>query len=164
MDDAQFLKILNTRYDLLEEFACLLLIQPLFLDDVIKKLSFGHVFGDQVELFWGLDDFIQLDDIGMSCQFQNLDLPRHSFNVNIFYDLMFFKYFNSYFFSCNIMHAQFDLAKGTLAYCLANLVMTDRLRLRLRLFLLFLRPVPWLGMVPVFALFCGSLYLVIYLI
>ena len=56
MDDAKLVKVFNTSYDLMEEFACLCLFDPLVLHDEVKELPSTRILHDQVELLWCLDN------------------------------------------------------------------------------------------------------------
>ena len=56
MDDAKLVKVFNTSYDLMEEFASLGLFDPLVLHDVVKELASTRILHDQVELLGGLDN------------------------------------------------------------------------------------------------------------
>lgn len=49
-------EILYARNEFLVKFACLLLRQPLMLDDVVKELPAGRVLHDHEEILLGLDD------------------------------------------------------------------------------------------------------------
>ena len=165
MHNAQLLQILNTRYDLLEELACLCLFQTLLFDDVIEQFALGYVFCDEVELLRRLNNLIKLNDIWMSGQLEDLDLSRDALDIDVLDDFVFLENLNSYFFTSDIVHAKLHLSKGAFAYRLAYSVMPDGLRLILSLVPTL---IPWLGVVLVFwfltSLFIvGILIIVIYL-
>ena len=63
------MEVLNSTYDLLEEFASFFLFELLLLHYVIKELSSTYIFHDEEELFWSFNDFEKLNDIGMTNEF-----------------------------------------------------------------------------------------------
>lgn len=91
----------------------------------------------------------------MSRKLEDFDLSGHAFNIHILYDFVLFQDFNSYFFACNIMHAELNLSEGALTDCLANSVVADRL-----CFVLAFVPtlIPRLGMMLVFWFFTRLLF------
>ena len=99
------MQVLNPRYYLLKKLAGFFLAQPLVLDNIVKKLTARNVLSDKIQLPGSLNDFIKLNNIRVSRQFQNLDFSGNSFNVNIFHNLMFFENFDCYFFAGDVMSA-----------------------------------------------------------
>ena len=87
MHDIQATDILNTSDDLLEESACLLLFDPLHLDDVVEKLTALSIFHNEVQLFLGLNDLIKLDNLRVSDNLQNVDLSGHALHIGNVNDL-----------------------------------------------------------------------------
>jgi len=60
------------------------------LDNKVEKFTVGNKFHDQVELFLGLNNFINLDHIWMMKLLQNLDLSTDSLHVLfVFYPRLF---------------------------------------------------------------------------
>ena len=60
------MNILDSTDDLFEHLAGLFLPHFLFIDDVVKKLSILHKFHDEEKMFGGLNDLIELNDVGMA--------------------------------------------------------------------------------------------------
>lgn len=81
VDDVQLVDIFYASVDLLEKLACLVFLEPSVRHNVVKELSAARVLHDQVELLGGLDDFIELDNVGVPDQLQNVDFPSHAFYV-----------------------------------------------------------------------------------
>ena len=73
--------VLNTAQKLLEELACLLLLDTLVLDDVVKELTSRGVLHDEIELLRSLDYLIQLHNMRMLNNFENMNFTRNSLNV-----------------------------------------------------------------------------------
>ena len=77
----ELMHVLNARNNLLVKLASFLLFKFCVLHYVIEKLPSTRVFHDEVELLGGLDDLIELNDVGVTNHFQDVDLPRHPLNV-----------------------------------------------------------------------------------
>jgi hypothetical protein len=85
------------------------------LDDVVKELPTWYVLSDEVELPGCLDDLVELNDIWMTCQFKNFNLPCHSLHINLFNNFVFFQDFNSYFFSSQVVSSKPYFPESALA-------------------------------------------------
>ena len=92
------MKVFNPANNLLEEFACLLLLQFLLLYDVVEQLATAHVLHDKKELFGCFDNLEQLDDIGMSDQFEDVNLACDSLYVGFFRYFPFLKDLHCYLY------------------------------------------------------------------
>ena len=95
MYNSEFMEILNTADDLLEEFARLSFLKLLFLDNIIEELTPRHKLHDQEELLRRLNDFKELDDVWVSDHFQDLNFSRHALHICISDDFALFKNFDS---------------------------------------------------------------------
>ena len=63
MADSNFMDVLNTRNDLLEKLAGVLLLESFSLHNVVEKLASTGKFHDQEQLPSGLNDLkVQLDE------------------------------------------------------------------------------------------------------
>ena len=111
MHDVQLVKILHSGDDLVKEFEGLRLLNTLVLDDVVEELASIRILHDKIELLWRLNDFVQLDDIGMANHLQNMDFPCNSLNIIDILDLVFFENFDRHSFTGKLMHTKFDLAE-----------------------------------------------------
>jgi hypothetical protein len=87
VNDAQLMQVLNAAYDLLEETASFNFLELLFLNDVVKKFSSADILHDQKELLGCLDNFEELDDVGVSDHFKDVDLACNPLHVCVFNDL-----------------------------------------------------------------------------
>lgn len=114
MADANPMYVLDAGDDLLKELACILLLQPFSLDDVIEELTTTRVLHDQKQLLRGLNYFIELNHIGVSHYLQNVNLARHTLHIGLVLDLVLLEYFYGYFLACKDMCAQAHLAKSAL--------------------------------------------------
>lgn len=148
MNNAQLVQVLDARDYLLEKLASFTFFEALVLDDVVEELTSRNVLGNQVKLPGSFNVFIQLDDVGVPDGLQYLDLSRHSFDVDILHNFMFFKDLNCHFFSSKVVLSYFDFTKGTFSYGLSKFIMADVLWLPIFLFATF----TWFfGMVSIFA-------------
>lgn len=84
------MQIIDSTNDLLKELAGLSLLHPLMLDNILKQLSPTRILHNQVQLLARLYDLIQLYYIGVSNQFQDMDLPRNSLHIRNFWDFVLF--------------------------------------------------------------------------
>ena len=98
MHDAQFMKVFNPANNLLEEFACLLLLQFLLLHDVVEQLAAADVLHDEKELLGCFDNLKQLDDVGMADQFEDVDFACDSLHVGLFRYFPFLKNLHCYLY------------------------------------------------------------------
>ena len=62
--------------------------------DVVEKLAAVVILHDHVQLFFGLDDLVKLDDVWMSDLLQDFDLSCDTFDILLIMDLIFFQNFN----------------------------------------------------------------------
>ena len=121
MDYFKLVQIVDSVNDLVKEPASLPLSQPkmktilLFLvRNIVKQLSSWTVLHNQKQVFGSLNYFVELNEIGMSYKFKDVDFPAHSFYIaNICY-LLFFQYFNRHFLLRQLMDGQFYFSKSTL--------------------------------------------------
>ena len=90
MHDPQLMQVLYTANYLLEELACLLFFELLLLDDVVEELAPTDVLHYQVQFLRGLDDLKKLDNVRVSDQFEDVDLPGYSLDVSLLGYLAFF--------------------------------------------------------------------------
>ena len=65
MDDRVFVAVVDGRDHLTDEKASLLLGEGLGLDDGVEKFTAGAKFHDQFEFGLCLEDFVQVDDVGV---------------------------------------------------------------------------------------------------
>lgn len=119
MADAALVNVLNARDELEVELACLLLGQPRVPDDVVKQLAAAAVFHDHVELLFGFNNLVKLNDVRMSDLLQNFDFSRDSFDILLIIDLVLLQDFDGHFLARKRMLAQLDLSKSSLAEMLA---------------------------------------------
>ena len=67
MNYAKLMEVLDSRDDLLVKLASLRFFQALVLDDVVEELSAWDILSDKVELLWRLNDFVELNNVGVPC-------------------------------------------------------------------------------------------------
>jgi hypothetical protein len=79
--DVQSVQVLHSIHDLLEEPACLVLLDSSLSHDVVEQLSSTSILHDQVEFLLGFNDLKELDDVGMSDLLQNVDFPSYSLHI-----------------------------------------------------------------------------------
>ena len=92
--DSTLVNVLDTRDELQVELAGLLFGEPGVSDDVVEELTAVAVLHDHIKLFFGLDDFVELDDVRVSHLLQDLDLTSDSLIVLLVMDFVFLEDFN----------------------------------------------------------------------
>ena len=80
------MNVFDTGYELLEVLACLILIKSLVLNDHIEELATLHELHDQIEILLGLDDLINLYNVGMVQLFENLNLSTNSLDILLLFN------------------------------------------------------------------------------
>ena len=94
VNDAQLVEVLDAADDLLEEFAGFGLLELLLLHDVVEELAPAHELHYQKQLLRRLNDFEQLDDVGMPDELQYVNFASHSLHVSISRDFALFEDFD----------------------------------------------------------------------
>lgn len=110
---------------LLKELASLLLWNSSFLHDVVEEFASTGVLHDQVKLARCLNDFIQLDDVGVSDQFEDVDFSRHSFNVSHVANAVLLEYFDRDVLFCQLVLPFAHLSKSAFSYFFLDVVVAD---------------------------------------
>ena len=91
------MNVLDAVYELMKHFPGFLFVDTFIFNDVVEKLALLHKLHNQKQLFGGLNDLIQLDEIWMSNKFENMNFACDSFDVGDFADFIFFQEFDCYF-------------------------------------------------------------------
>ena len=127
----------------MQELGRILFSDSLSVDDVLEELSASSILHDEVELFLGFNDFIQLDDGRVSDYLEDVDLAGYSLNImNVDY-LVLFKHFDGHFLSCEAMRSNHHLSKCAFAQVTAKHVVANDLAF-LEVFLYFVLSLSWL--------------------
>jgi hypothetical protein len=71
-------------------------VQSLVRHDIIEQFSVLAELHDEKQFAFGLDDFVQLDDIRMADFLKNFDLSADTLDVFFVLDARFFKDFNGH--------------------------------------------------------------------
>lgn len=111
----------------MEKAACLFVWQALLLDDVVKQLAALHELHNEEQLALGLNDFVQLHNIGVSDNLQNLNFTHDPGDVCLLFDFVFFKYFDGHLLLGQDMGPDAHLTERALPDGLANHVVADSL-------------------------------------
>ena len=82
--------VLNARNDLLKEFASLIFLESLSLDNVFEKFSTRCVLHDEEQLPGGFDDFVQLNDVRVTHYLEDVDFTRDSLHIALVLNLVLF--------------------------------------------------------------------------
>lgn len=117
--------VFNASYDLLEEPACFLLFNPLYLHDVVKQLTATGIFHNEVQFFLCLYDLIELHNLRMPNDLKDVDLSRYPLHICHIDNLAFLKDLNSNFFLSESVSPQFDFAECSLTNRLPQDVVAD---------------------------------------
>ena len=80
------MNVFDAGYELLEVLACLILIKSLVLNDHIEELATLYELHDQIEILLGLDDLINLYNVGMVQLFENLNLSTNSLDILLLFN------------------------------------------------------------------------------
>lgn len=87
MANTKFVNVVDPCNQLLEMLARLCLFQPLTLNNKVKEFTTRGELHNEVEVALGLDDFIDLNDVGVMEFFKNFDFPRYPFYIFLIFDL-----------------------------------------------------------------------------
>lgn len=63
-------------------------------DNIVEELTSIAVLHDHVELLFGLDDFIELNDVWMPDLFQDFDFSRNPLHILLIVNFIFFEDFD----------------------------------------------------------------------
>lgn len=66
-----------------------------------------------MDVSFGLNDFVELNDVGMAQNFEDADLSGNSFDVRLFDNFLFLKGFDGDFFFGQNVGAEFNFAEST---------------------------------------------------
>lgn len=115
MDDSIFVDVLYACEDLLHEPDGFSFIETFSFDDVVKEFSAFRILHDEVDVCFGFDDFVELDDVGVTEDFEDTYFTGDAFDVRLFNDFLFLEgFYGDFFFSENV-RAQLDFAEGAFA-------------------------------------------------
>ena len=140
--------ILHSGHEFLQVFAGGLFLQLLVLDDEVEKFTAARVLHHEVQVFVGLDDFVQMDHVGVPHLLQNLDLSADALDVLRVLDPRLLEHLDghlrnerrnvktrnskkepkqtdAYLFAREHMRPQLHLAEGTLTESFAEDVVSD---------------------------------------
>lgn len=90
------MNVIDTWDKLLEVFAGLLLFQSGALDDNIKQLTTLYKLHDKIQVFFCLDNLIDLYNIRMMQLFKYFNLPADSFYILFVFNSTFLENFYSH--------------------------------------------------------------------
>jgi len=125
MNDVQLVEVLDASDNLVEERAGLGLFHAVALHDVVEQLTSFSELHYQVQLLGGLNDFVQLDDVGMPNDLEDMNLSSDSFDVVDIDDLVFLQNLYGDLLACQVVDSKFNLTEGALADGLAQDVLAD---------------------------------------
>jgi hypothetical protein len=115
------MKVLHSRYQLLEDPARLQLRQPksihqllLRLDYAVEQLPTGNILHNQEQVLRRLNNLIELYDIGMADELQDVDLPGHPFDIRHINNPGLLEYLDGYRFASGYVRCCLDLPEGAL--------------------------------------------------
>lgn len=96
MADSELVNVLDSRYELLKVFARGLLFKALILHDQIEELASFDKFHDEVEVLLRLDDFVDLDHVGVMQLLEDLDFTANSLDVLLVLDARLLQYLDGH--------------------------------------------------------------------
>jgi hypothetical protein len=97
--DAQLVDVLHPADYLFEDLTGLLLVHSLLFLDALEEFPLLHVLHDQEEVLGGLNNFVQLNDIGVSDELKDVDFPVDSFHIGNIDNFVFLQYLDGNFFT-----------------------------------------------------------------
>lgn len=118
-----FMNIFDTRYNLLNESACLFFLQSFPFNDKIKQFATCSILHYQKQLPWCFNNLkklkfntylIKLNDIWMSDYLQNMNFTSNAVHIWLIFNLILFKNFYGYFLSSYQMSTKSYFSKGSL--------------------------------------------------
>ena len=113
MNDPVLVNVLDSCEDLLHELDGLCFVKALPFHNVIEKLTTLCVLHDEMNVSFGFNDFVELDDVGVTEDFKDADLSSDSFDVGLFYDFLFLKGFDGDFLLSENVCTKLDLTERT---------------------------------------------------
>lgn len=119
------MKILDSIDELSEKIASLLLFKSFLFDNHLKKFALRYILHHEKQLLRSLYDLVELDEIGMSDLFQNVDLPCNSLDVRNITNFALLQNFDCNFFPRERMDPKFHLPERTLAKVASKDVISD---------------------------------------
>mmetsp|Transcript_29514 Transcript_29514/g.44879 ORF Transcript_29514/g.44879 Transcript_29514/m.44879 type:complete len:236 (-) Transcript_29514:48-755(-) len=125
MADAALVDVLDARDQLEVELAGLFLAETGMADDVVEELASIAVLHYHVELFLGLDDLVELNDVGVPHLLQDLDFPGDALHVLLVVNFVLLEDLDGDLFAGERVLAEFDLAESSFAKQLAYDVVAD---------------------------------------
>ena len=81
MNNIKFVNVFYALNELSEKFAGLTLFESFFLYNLFKEFTLGNVFHDEEKLFGGFDNFVELDQAGVTDLFEDVDFAGDSLDV-----------------------------------------------------------------------------------
>jgi hypothetical protein len=81
MADLQLVQVLDAGENLLQEASGLLLPDPLVGNNMVKELAATRILHNQEELFFGLNNLVELNDDWVSEYLENVDFAADSLRV-----------------------------------------------------------------------------------
>lgn len=122
MSNIKPVQILNGIQDLVEDPACRPLLQPHLVGHHPKQLALLCELVDDEHMVCGLDDLVEVDDVGVPHFFHDVDLSLDADLVVLVLNAVLIDYLYRHFLSGWDMYGLLDLAEGSLAQCLSQLV------------------------------------------
>ena len=103
------MNVFDAWYELLKVLACLILIKSLVLNDHIEELATLYELHDQIEILLGLDDLINLYNVGMVQLFEDLNLSTNSLDILLLFNSWLFKNFHGNLYQNNCLMVKFEI-------------------------------------------------------
>lgn len=117
MNNSKFMNIFYSANDLLKHLASFSFAHSFLAYNIIKKLTTLHELHHQKEMFRCFYYFVQLNDVRVTNEFQDMNLPRDSLDICNINNSIFFKDFDGHFLSSWHMGGKLDFAERTFAEC-----------------------------------------------
>ena len=114
MTNTELMNVVYTGNELLKVLTRRFFGQSRLLYDQLKEFASICEFHHEVQVFFSLDNLVDLHDVRVVQLLQNLDLSADALDVFLVFDLRLFENLDRHFLTSQDVRAQSDLSKGTL--------------------------------------------------
>ena len=113
MSNTYFMQVLNPIQQLVKELTSLLFSDLFVINYVLVEFSFLHELHNQQQLLRSLHNFVQLNDVRVSDEFQDVYLSFYSLYISYILYFLLFQDFDRNIFPCLFMSSELHLTKCT---------------------------------------------------
>lgn len=115
VSNTQLAQVLDSGDQLLEKPASLVFLEVVLGCDVVEQLAVAAVLHDEKQPVFGLDDFVELDDVGVAHDAQDVDFASHALDVIDVVNFPLVEDFDGHFLPGENVVSLLHFTKGSLA-------------------------------------------------